>query len=147
MNRFMEKLAVKNFKEGLEGTYIRSIYEVDEIKAKGQDVVGFSIIGEFVFKEASLFNLMESLDEVGSFKDKFWNFKFDEFLVQLFISKDRTIVFHATVDWPKNLEMLDFFVLGVDLGTAISRARILLTKGVEKSIEGLRAKIVQSPSL
>ena len=143
----MEKLAVKNFKEGLEGTYIRSIYEVDEIKSKGQDVVGFSIIGEFVFKEASLFNLMESLDEVGSFKDKFWNFKFDEFLVQLFISKDRTIVFHATVDWPKNLEMLDFFVLGVDLGTAISRARILLTKGVEKSIQGLKAKIVQSPSL
>jgi len=143
----MEKLAVKNFKEGLEGTYIRSIYEVDEIKSKGQDVVGFSIIGEFVFKEASLFNLMESLDEVGSFKDKFWNFKFDEFLVQLFISKDRTIVFHATVDWPKNLEMLDFFVLGVDLGTAISRARILLTKAVEKSIQGLKAKIVQSPSL
>ena len=143
----MEKLAVKNFKEGLEGTYIRSIYEVDEIKSKGQDVVGFSIIGEFVFKEASLFNLMESLDEVGSFKDKFWNFKFDEFLVQLFISKDRTIVFHATVDWPKNLEMLDFFVLGVDLGTAISRARILLTKGVEKSIQVLKAKIVQSPSL
>ena len=143
----MEKLAVKNFKEGLEGTYIRSIYEVDEIKAKEQDVVGFSIIGEFVFKEASLFNLMESLDEVGSFKDKFWNFKFDDFLVQLFISKDRTIVFHATVDWPKNLEMLDFFVLGVDLGTAISRARILLTKGVEKSIQGLKAKIVQSPGL
>ena len=143
----MEKLAVKNFKEGLEGTYIRSIYEVDEIKSKGQDVVGFSIIGEFVFKEASLFNLMESLDEVGSFKDKFWNFKFDDFLVQLFISKDRTIVFHATVDWPKNLEMLDFFVLGVDLGTAISRARILLTKGVEKSIQVLKAKIVQSPSL
>lgn len=143
----MEKLAVKNFKEGLEGTYIRSLYEVDEIKGKGQEVVGFSIIGEFVFKEASLFNLMESLDEVGVFKDKFWNFQFDEFLVQLFISKDRTIVFHATVDWPKNLEMLDFFVLGVDLGTAISRARILLTKGVEKSIENLKVKLTSSPSL
>ena len=143
----MEKLAVKNFNEGLEGTYIRSLYEVDEIKGKGQEVVGFSIIGEFVFKEASLFNLMESLDEVGVFKDKFWNFQFDEFLVQLFISKDRTIVFHATVDWPKNLEMLDFFVLGVDLGTAISRARILLTKGVEKSIENLKVKLTSSPSL
>ena len=143
----MEKLAVKNFKEGLEGTYIRSIYEVDEIKGKGQEVVGFSIIGEFVFKEASLFNLMESLDEVGLFKDKFWNFKFDDFIVQLFISKDRTIVFHATVDWPENLEMLDFFVLGVDLGTAISRARILLTKGVEKSIENLKVKLTQSTSL
>ena len=143
----MEKLAVKNFKEGLEGTYIRSLYEVDEIKGKGQEVVGFSIIGEFVFKEASLFNLMESLDEVGLFKDKFWNFKFDDFIVQLFISKDRTIVFHATVDWPENLEMLDFFVLGVDLGTAISRARILLTKAVEKSIENLKVKLTQSPSL
>ena len=143
----MEKLAFKNFNEGLEGTYIRSLYEVDEIKGKGQEVVGFSIIGEFVFKEASLFNLMESLDEVGVFKDKFWNFQFDEFLVQLFISKDRTIVFHATVDWPKNLEMLDFFVLGVDLGTAISRARILLTKGVEKSIENLKVKLTSSPSL
>ena len=143
----MEKLAVKNFNEGLEGTYIRSLYEVDEIKGKGQEVVGFSIIGEFVFKEASLFNLMESLDEVGVFKDKFWNFQFDEFLVQLFISKDRTIVFHATVDWPKNLEMLDFFVLGVDLGTAISRARILITKGVEKSIENLKVKLTSSPSL
>ena len=87
MNRFMEKLAVKNFKEGLEGTYIKSLYEVDEINGKGQEVVGFSIIGEFVFKEASLFNLMESLDEVGLFKDKFWNFKFDDFIVQLFISK------------------------------------------------------------
>tara|TARA_B100000683_G_C12340236_1_gene494359 strand:- start:265 stop:696 length:432 start_codon:yes stop_codon:yes gene_type:complete len=143
----MEKLAVKNFKEGLEGTYIKSLYEVDEIKGKGQEVVGFSIIGEFVFKEASLFNLMESLDEVGLFKDKFWNFKFDDFIVQLFISKDRTIVFHATVDWPENLEMLDFFVLGVDLGTAISRARILLTKAVEKSIENLKVKLTQSPSL
>ena len=143
----MEKLAVKNFKEGLEGTYIRSLYEVDEIKGKGQEVVGFSIIGEFVFKEASLFNLMESLDEVGLFKDKFWNFKFDDFIVQLFISKDRTIVFHATVDWPENLEMLDFFVLGVDLGTAISRSRILLTKAVEKSIENLKVKLTQSPSL
>ena len=143
----MEKLAVKNFKEGLEGTYIRSLYEVDEIKGKEQEVVGFSIIGEFVFKEASLFNLMESLDEVGLFKDKFWNFKFDDFIVQLFISKDRTIVFHATVDWPENLEMLDFFVLGVDLGTAISRARILLTKAVEKSIENLKVKLTQSPSL
>ncbi|MBG08939.1 MAG: hypothetical protein CME68_09290 [Halobacteriovoraceae bacterium] len=143
----MEKLALKNFEEGLEGTYIRSLYEVDEIKGKGQEVVGFSIIGEFVFKEASLFNLMESLDEVGAFKDKFWNFKFDEFLVQLFISKDRTIVFHATVDWPENLEMLDFFVLGVDLGTAISRARILLTKGVEKSIDNLKVKLTQAPSL
>ncbi|MEC8623698.1 MAG: hypothetical protein VXY34_02680 [Bdellovibrionota bacterium] len=147
MNRFMEKLAVKNFKEGLEGTYIKSLYEVDEIKGKGQEVVGFSIIGEFVFKEASLFNLMESLDEVGLFKDKFLNFKFDDFIVQLFISKDRTIVFHATVDWPENLEMLDFFVLGVDLGTAISRARILLTKAVEKSIENLKVKLTQSPSL
>ena len=143
----MEKLAVKNFKEGLEGTYIKSLYEVDEIKGKGQEVVGFSIIGEFVFKEASLFNLMESLDEVGLFKDKFWNFKFDDFIVQLFISKDRTIVFHATVDWPENLEMLDFFVLGVDLGTAISRSRILLTKAVEKSIENLKVKLTQSPSL
>ena len=143
----MEKLAVKNFKEGLEGTYIRSIYEVDEIKGKGQSVIGFSIIGEFVFKEASLFNLMESLDEVGAFKDKFWNFKFDDFIVQLFISKDKTIVFHATVDWPEKLEMLDFFVLGVDLGTAISRARILLTKGVEKSIQDLNIKFINSPSL
>ena len=143
----MEKLALKNFKEGLEGTYIKSLYEVDEIKGKGQSVVGFSIIGEFVFKEASLFNLMESLDEVGTFKDKFWNFKFDDFIVQLFISKDRTIVFHATVDWHEKSEMLDFFVLGVDLGTAVSRARILLTKGVEKSIQGLKVKLSQSPSL
>ena len=143
----MEKLAFKNFKEGLEGTYIRSLYEVDEIKGKNQEVVGFSIIGEFVFKEASLFNLMESLDEIGAFKDKFWNFKFDEFVVQLFISKDRTVVFHATVDWPENLEMLDFFVLGVDLGTAVSRARILLTKGVENSIQSLKVKLNQSPSL
>ena len=90
---------------------------------------------------------MESLDEVGTFKDKFWNFKFDDFIVQLFISKDRTIVFHATVDWPEKSEMLDFFVLGVDLGTAVSRARILLTKGVEKSIQGLKVKLSQSPSL
>ncbi len=146
MNRFMEKLGLKNLQEGLGASFIKSEYEASEL-LDGQDkLLGFSLIGEFVFKKAGLADLVDSLNEIGRFDEKFWNFKFDDFKVQLFISEDGTIVFHSNVLRPQGDDMIDFFALGIDLGTAISRARILLSKSVEKSILKRKKNFIEIPS-
>ena len=67
MNRFMEKLAVKNFKEGLEGTYIRSIYEVDEIKAINARAQGFLNAAGEALRAAEA----EILNNRGMFTNKY----------------------------------------------------------------------------
>mgnify|MGYP001252946890 CR=1 FL=1 len=147
MSRFMEKLGLKNLNEGLNSSFIKSDFDASELLDSENNLLGYSLIGEFIFKKASLYDLVNGLNEVGEFDKKFWNFKFDHFQVQLFISEEKTIVFHSTVDRPKSDEMLDFFCLGVDLGTAVSRARILLGRAIENSIASLSKKLEESPTL
>ena len=77
VSRFMEKLGLKNLNEGLNSSFIKSDFEASELVDSDNKLLGYSLIGEFIFKKASLYDLVNGLNEVGEFDKKFWNFKFE----------------------------------------------------------------------